>query len=291
MNFHVQYSQLVHVEVLHQYYLDQGETSWQSMSEEGKARQLDTFNLSNFLQIIPSMKTVRELAGHQLVFKRNATGFSVWTKLSPNGDNHPFVELDDKLALTFLLRQTDPFFYNYTDLLLADARSLYYFSNQRSVTEAQLFPYIRKSGGNSAVTAQFIISGEGRKNELVQLSTAEQSNLFGIIRLYMKGANSSLNLTQTQGRIADVAPGFELQFRNRKTLWRYNFRSDQQVHSNDDVRKESGNARVLVTKSEYPLTKTGFIPVHLDGRDLPNPDARMITPGDSTNTFYSEIYL
>lgn len=291
MGFHVEYRCLVQLEVLHQFFLDLGKIAWHEMKAERKARQLDAFHLNNFMQVIPSVETVRKLAGQQLVFKRNASGFSVWAKMSPDGDDRPFIELEDTLALTFLLRQTDPVFYNYTDLSLADAGSLYYFSNQRPETEAPSFPYIRKAGRNSAVTAQFILSEEGRKNELAQLSRTEQMNLFGIIRLHMKGANSPLNLTQAQGKIAATAPEFELQFKNRKTVWRYNFRSDQQVQGNDDVKKESGNARVLVTKSEYPLTKSGFISVHLGGKDLPNPDVRMITPELSTNTFYSEIYL
>ena len=59
----------------------------------------------------------------------------------------------------------------------------------------------------------------------------------------------------------------------------------------DDVEEENGSAKVLVTKSDQPLTKTGFVTVELDGNELPNPDSRLIKPDQSNNKIYSEIYM
>jgi hypothetical protein len=116
-------------------------------------------------------------------------------------------------------------------------------------------------------------------------------NLFGMIRLYMKADLPALNIVAATGKIADPAKTFELVFANRKTIWRYIFRKDPKVKNNDDVKMEGADPKVLISKSEQPLTLKGFVSLGLGGKDLPNPDTKLIKPDTLHTKYYSEIYM
>ena len=107
----------------------------------------------------------------------------------------------------------------------------------------------------------------------------------------MKGDNVSLDITDAQGEIPTPIRTFELLFENRKTTWRYIFNNDQKVKNKDDVKKENGDSKRLITKNEQPLTQKGFVSVELGGIELPNPNSRLIKPDSSSNKIFSEIYM
>jgi hypothetical protein len=214
----------------------------------------------------------------------------LWTKADDSNDRVPFVSLGDDLSFTFLVQIKDTSFYNYSNLDMSDAGKIYYLSNRRLSAEPGSFPLLNKAGGNKSIDNTFILSDISAKAELKALEVNEKANLFGIIRIFMKADIGSLNVTNAQGKIQNPYKTFEMVFENRKTLWRYFFDSDQQVKGSDDVKKEDGNSRILITKTEQPLTQTGFISVELDGTELPNPLARLVKPGAS-NKYYSEIYM
>lgn len=290
MAFSVKYVPLFKADILHHYFLNKGETEYSSMSDDEKAKQLDIYNIHSCFSIFPTSESQQQIYGHNLVFKKINTGFTVWTKVDNDDDSVPFVSLDDDLSFTFILQIKDTSFYNYSNLDMSDAGKLYYLSNRRLPAEPGSFPLLNKAGGNKSIDNTFILSDVSAKAELKALEVNEKENLFGIIRIFIKADISSLNVTDVQGKISNPYQTFEMVFENRKTIWRYFFNSDQQVKGSDDVKKEDGNSRILITKAEQPLTQTGFISVKLDGTELPNPLARLVKPGAS-NKYYSEIYM
>jgi len=176
-------------------------------------------------------------------------------------------------------------------LKFENAGKLFFFSNQRISTETTNFPLIKKAGSISTISDNYALSETGAVNELAKLSIGEQKNLFGIIRIHLKGNSSGLNVTTAQNKIRNPYQVFEMVFENRKTTWRYIFNEDQLVKNKDDVKKESGNSRQLITKKKYPLTTKGFISIEHGGVELPNPDAMLIKPNSTNNKIYSEIYM
>lgn len=290
MAFSVKYVPLFKVEIFHHYFLNKGETAFSSMNNDDKAKQLNIYNIHNCLSIFPTNGTQQKINGHNLVFKKINTGFTLWSKVDENDDRVPFVSLDDDLSFTFLIQIKDPSFYNYTDLKMENAGKLYYVSNRRLSTESGSFPLINKTGGNKKLDDTFILSGESAENELKVLETGEKKNLIGIVRIFVKADIGTLNVTTVQGKIHSPYETFEMVFENRETTWRYFFKSNQQVKGSDDVKKENGSSKILITKKDYPLTQTGFISVELDGTELPNPSAGLVKPG-ATNKYYSEIYM
>lgn len=291
MSFSVKYTELFRVQILHHFFLDKGSQDFDSMSVEDQQKQLKAYNYQEFLNSVPTSETKQKLDGHRAVFHQQKSGFSVWVEVEQNDDKIPVVDLSDDLSFTFLIKITDRNLLNYTDLKLSNAGKIYYFSNHRLSTEAGTFPFIPLKNDVALIDESFVLSDESAAIELKKLSADEKKNLFGILRLQMKGENNSHDITDTQGKVKDTVPDLKLEFKNRETTWRYIFSDDQNVKNNDDVEEENGSAKILVTKAKQPLTKTGFIPVELDGDELPNPDSRLIKPDASSNKIYSEIYM
>ncbi len=291
MSFSIQYKPLFKVDVLHLFFLNNGLKTFFSMNAADTEKHLDGYDLNAFLSIAPTRETQEQLKGYNLVFKNTNSGFAVWTKVHSDDNTFPFIPLPDDLSLSFLIQIKDPTFYNYTDLKPANLGKTSYFSNRRLSTEAPTFPLINKSGDHFSINETFALTQESAAAVKKSLSSAEKMNLFGLIRLHMKANIPALNIIAPDGKIADPPKTFELVFNNRKTIWRYIFRKDPKVKNNDAVKKEGADPNVLISKSELPLTQKGFISLGLGGKDLPNPDTKLIKPNTLNTKYYSEIYM
>jgi hypothetical protein len=291
MSFSIQYQPLYQVDVFHLFFLNNGLKTFFSMNAVESAKQLDDYDLNAFFSITPTLETQEKLKGYKLVFRNLGTGFAIWTKVRDDNKARPFIPLPNDLSFTFLVKVKDPAFYNYTDLNPNNLRKTFYFSNRRPSTEAPAFPLINKSGDHFNIGESFALSPGSATVEQTKLSSAEKMNLFGLIRLYMKADIPALDIIDPDGKIIDPAKTFELVFANRKTIWRYIFRKDPQVKNNDSVEMEGADPNVLISKSEQPLTQKGFISLGLGGKDLPNPDAKLIKPDMLNTKYYSEIYM
>ncbi|WP_346857584.1 hypothetical protein [uncultured Draconibacterium sp.] len=291
MTFSNTYKPLFQVNIFHLYYLNKGTQEYLSMSEAEKEKQLICYDISNFFTVLPSTKSRQTIMGHQLVFKLTNSGFIVWTKISESNNSHPFLPLSDDLELSFLLKLKNHTFFNFSNLKLDYANKLFFFSNKRLNTEPGSFPLIKKSGNNSPVSDNYALETISTSNLLNELDIHEKQNLFGIVKVVMKGNTASLNITNNQGNIRNPFPVFEIIFENRKTFWRYFFTEDQQVDGSDDVKKESGSSTQLITRQKQPLTASGFVSIQHGEVELPNPDAKLVKPDSSNNKIYSEIYM
>ena len=291
MAFSVKYTTLFKVNIRHNYFLNKGLDDFNSMNETDKNKQLDSYDFNTFFSILPTLKTRQQLNGHNLVFKTQNAGLTVWTKVTGSDDEIPFISLNNDLSLIFLIQIKDSGFYNYSDLKLENAGKLYYFSNRKLIAEPGSYPLINQLGDNNIIDENFVLSNDSANTELSKLAANEKDNLFGLIRIFIKGDNNSLHVTDVLDKIEDPFKSFEILFNNRKTIWRYVFSEDQKVKNKDDVKKEDGDAQRLITKTEQPLTQKGFVSIELGGDELPNPNARIIKPDTSNNKYYSEIYM
>lgn len=291
MSFSIQYKPLFKVDILHLFFLNNGLKTWFSMNAEEASKQLDGYFMYSFFSIVPTLETQEKLKGYNLTFKSLNTGFTVWSKVRNNNNTIPFIPLPNDLSFSFLVKVKDTAFYNYTDLNPNTLGKTFYFSNRRLSTEAPAFPLINKSGDHFSINGTFALTPESAAAEGEKLSSAEKINLFGLIRLYMKADNPSLNIINTDGKIAEPFKTFELVLNNRKTFWRYIFRKDPKVKNNDDVKMEASDPMVLISKSELPLTQKGFISIELGGKDLPNPDSQLVKPDTLNTKYYSDIYM
>jgi hypothetical protein len=242
------------------------------------------------LRVEPAGETVSKLNGYGLVFKTDSTGFKVWCKVENDGIT-PVIAIEDNTCFTFILKIADRRFYNFTSLKMENAGKLYYLSNQKPVGAPPAFPLIKTAGTNIKTDETWILSSVLQNNEIKKLNTAEKTDLLVLLRLCMKGDNSSLHITTASGELRNPTPVFEMILDNRKSYWRYIFKTNQVVKPGDDVKKEDGNAKILITKTEQPLTERGFVSVELGTDELPNPGINTIIPDTATNKYYSEIYM
>jgi hypothetical protein len=290
MSFLIKYQPLFKVNFWHNYFLDKGTDSFNSMSDEQKLKQLESFDIKTVLSIHPTHQTQQQLNGYHLLLKLTNSGFVVLTKVI-NDNITPFFPLENDLNFTFIVQIKDPLFYNYTDLEMANSDKLYYLSNRRPDLEPANFPLLKNESNNEKLDDKYILSVESQKNELSILQPTDKNNLLAIVRIFMKGQNNNLSVITNQGKLKDPYQVFEIQLVNRKTIWRYIFKTDQQVKGSDDLKKEGGSSKILITKNEKPLTQNGFISVELGGLELPNPNNHIVKPDTSNNKYYSEIYM
>lgn len=291
MTFKVIYKPLFQVNIHHQYFLNKGDVRYTDMTNAEKEKQLTSFNFSNFFTIQATAETRHILNGHNMIFKTFNSGFTVWTKISESDDISPFIAIDDAMELSFLLKLNTPTFFTITDFEFENAGKLFFFSNQGLSSEAGTFPLIKKAGSTNSVNDNYALSAASALSEINQLSINEQENIFGIVRIHMKGNTNGLNVITGNKKIRSPFQIFELNFKNRKTTWRYYFKENQQVKNTDDVKKENGSALQLITRKVQPLTANGFVSIELGGVELPNPNAAMVKPGTANNKIYSEIYM
>jgi len=291
MAFEITYKPLFQVNILHLFYLNKGEVAFVGMSESEKEKQLIAYNISNFFTVCATAESVQKLNGYNMVLRPTNTGFDVWTKVIQSDESSPFIDLNDTLELSFLLKQNNHTFFNISDLKFESTDKLFFFSNKRLSSEASNFPLIKKEGANATVSDKYALTNESATNELAKLNVAERQNLFGIVKIHMKGNSSGMNVTTAQQKIRTPNQVFYVVFNNRETIWRYIFEENQTVKNKDDVKKENGNARMLITKKKYPLTATGFVSIEHGGVELPNPDAKLVKPNSTNNKIYSEIYM
>lgn len=291
MSFTATYKPLFAVNILHKYFLNKGTIDYFSMTDFEKEKQLAGYPLSELFSIVPSAITNQKLNGYKLVLKNTDHGFMVWAKVSEVDESIPFVPLSDSLYLSFLLKTTNSTFNHFTQVGLSNAGQFFFFSNNRLLTEDPGFPLIKKANNNAAIDNTYRLNAQSIENEMQQLTREEQKNLIGIIRIGMNGENGSYNVTKPNGSLRNEHREFNIVFANRKTTWRYFFNDDQQVKAGDDVQKEQGNARRLVTRTEQPLTAKGFIIIRLGDQELPNPDVLRINANSTLTKIYSEINM
>ncbi len=291
MSFSIQYQPLFSLNVLHSFFLNKGKDEYIAMSGDDQKQQIQKFRVADFISIFPDSETLQMIGGYSLVFKPTNIGLSVWTKMDETTPNLPFIIPADDLYFTFLIRLKDPLFFNYSDIGLDLADKMFYFSNRRLEGESNTFPLINLQGDNTFVNSDFVLSDDGIKDELLKLTGVEKRQLFGIVRIFISGENNSLDVLGANHKIPQPPKSYEIFINNRKTIWRYIFDSDQSVKNKDDVQPENGNSKILITKEEKPLTKTGFVMVKLDKNELPNPAINLIKPDNATHKNYSEIYM
>lgn len=336
MAFRILYDTLFSVELLHSYFLDDGDVTFQSMNDDEKEKQLKKYNFLDAINVIPSLATYRIMKNHKLILVKESRGFKVLSNVLEDTNKLKSSSfLNSELTLTFFLYKKDYLFDNYTELI-EENNQLYYFSNRKPVTEANPFSYIPTNISNDLVTEDFLITEESTQQLWFDIQQAninaeinkrldliaeldqddlitdegkliiEQSiqketgkGLLGIIELKMIGDNTmdvveidTSDPNESKSFLLDPFPAFKIHFDNRKTIWKY-------------IKKSDDNE--LETSSVKPLTKNGFIeidpnadfsgtlPVDIDKYMFPNPTANMIkqVTDENTNitTTYSEIFI
>jgi len=278
MSFAATYGLLFEVTFLHNYFLNNGEETFASMTNADKQKMLQQFTTDAFLILTPTLETNTVLKNYKMTFKKTKTGFRIYTKVKDEFE--PFIKIPANLNLTFLIKINDYHFENYTNLDFALTQA-YHFSNVKPLTEPVSFEYLPKISDNKLISNAYLVSEETTAYLVSALEPLEQQNVFGVISLTAKGDNSSGNIVNNLGKM--LSPNFKIHFDNRKTLWKY-------------INRKAGTE--IKTNAAKPLTRSGFVeidpltdftPAQPAESQYPNPSVKSITKINSD--YYSEIFI
>jgi len=280
MSFSITYGLLFELTFRHNYFLNNGEEIFATMSNDDKEKMLKQFDTDFFTTITPTLETCNLFKNYKMVFKKTKTGFKVYIKVKETDEVYSFIKTPVDLNLNFLIKINDYQFENYTNLDFT-LNQLYLFSNVKPLTEPVSFEYIPKVNDNKLISNSYLVSQETTVNLISTLEPSEKQDVFGIISLTLKADNVAGNIVTNGGKM--LSPNFKIHFDNRKTLWKYINRK---------------TAVEIATNTPKPLTRSGYVeldpitdftPSQPADSQYPNPSVKSIIKVNSD--YYSEIFI
>lgn len=252
MSSTITYLPIFNLNILHNYFLDKGDTT--IFDDTQKPETLSSYNVSEFLRVVPSQDTKRILANHKVVVKNSTNGTTCF--ISVDGASKPVID-STGVTVDLLIYSRDAFFEKYTDIDMS-SEGVYFFTNdpalptneidELSATATDLEDY--KVAKSTEPTSQYqeLLSG---------LTGREQRSLLGIVSIKLD------DLLEVGGVVGDTRE-FKIVLKNRKTIW---------VYLNQD------GSMAFQTGTTLPFTQKGNI-IPKDGSDVVIPH-RMATPFDA----------
>lgn len=323
------YRPLFKIDLHHAYFLNRGEEVFENLSDHEKNELLSEYRVSDYLSLVPTLATQKNLKGYRLLFKPHSAGFYIVSPtLGATGSSpvnyHPLIALPDNLTLTFGLYATDAYFGNYTEINAKNNTRFYLFSNVKPATETSSFANLFTADGT--IDSTFLLSEAGSRKILhtialedggVQtgsdrfsianideadidtpealevidqsINTQKNNGLLGFVRLTVRGDSDHHLLEFDDSDPADV----EQFIRNPYPEFMLNFRNRETLWR---YTVSPGNDQ-LVTESVKPLVKHGFVqimpsdfnPEPTEEYHYPNPTASFIREEESN--YYSDIFI
>lgn len=196
------YKRLFEVRLLHHYWLDEGSTLFDSLSESRRNKLLLLYDARNYLSVVPTKSTREKLHGLKAVFKTTAAGFLVAiSKTTQIADNEVF---------NFVITATDPAFFNYTALTLSKNRiyEIYHSTEDKIYRFKENVPVFsnvtgasRGAGANKTLflSKEIPLSSPADKAEFLNLSSGSLLQLL---------SSQPAAITQQISSVAANAPVF-----------------------------------------------------------------------------------
>lgn len=286
------YRTLFDIRLLHRYFLDEYNNEYVESGGGTLQTRFDNnrlkFNLANIMTIQPTLRTQKVLKNYNGLFRSYKDGFKVALKEVPGATPlpQPFIPFDSNFYLDFTIEIIDSVFENYTDIEW-DKNGLVYLSN--------LDPTLYTPGSEDeppAVSVNFSRLSEYETqnsgtdiniNLLKDVQAAELIGKFGIIRIYLEGEPSEMQLVDSSDatKFNNTTPELDIYLRNRSTVWRFKNVQDQSV--------------IYETNNTRPLTQNGYrrMPPANAGINarFPNPEPKIIVWDTSEEEFYSDVYV
>ena len=280
MGFNKVYRPLFNVEILHHFFLDDGihvfGVDIEPIPVANMEKNLSQYRLSSFMNIQPTAHTITTLKNLRSRFVLSNYGFQVVT--STDGDE-PFIAFWDDLKFDFILKITDQYFENYTDITIERSVPLF-LSNVTPPPPAE----VEEGEEETAIPVNFCLLSdfettltngsptptipmESKEVDLDDIDSNELMGAFAIISIHLTGEAGEITLTNGGTEFNGTLPEVKWIFKNRSTTWKYHRSKDSvQVHE---------------TIGELPLTKHGYIEVEDGPNKYPNPSVNMIYKGEN----------
>lgn len=257
MSSTIKYLPIFNLNILHNYFLDKIESEGEEkgnvvvFDDRQKPEVLSTYNVSDFLRVVPSKHTQRVLKNHRVVIKAATNGATCF--ISVDQGEMPVIDATD-VTVDLLIYSRDPSFEKYTDIE-TNPKRIHFFTND-TVEDHKINVLT-----DDATDLDFykVLSGTSEYETLLStLDGREQRSLLGVVTINLD------KLLQAR-EIKDPPTEFKIVLKNRKTIWVY---LDQKDYS-------------VVSKTLTPqpfMHKGNIIPIDELGVIIPY---RMATPSDA----------
>lgn len=309
MSYSQTYRTLFDLQILHEYYLNSGPDSFREMNPQQQRLMFKNYAFNGFLQVIPTAQTRRILENQKLLFQVNSKGIQVLAQIEQtelDEPANPFISLDDKLELHFLVKIGDPAFEIYTDLALVK-NELFYFTNAIPDDAPLGFPDLpiasEQEGTPEYISNAFRFDETLSTNVItqMQISREDQIGLLGVVVLRIHGVvpnnypHEARNITDADGKVPVDPTIFVMEFANRSTTWKYYFQNSDYYAETTSPKPLTRNGYIVIDPSQLTLrNKDQELPSEEYEFDLepyyyPAPDVRKAEI--EAGNFYSVIYI
>lgn len=276
------YRPLVEIQVLHRFFLDDGEVVFDE-NPTLKSKQLSNYDWSLFAIVKPTRETAHYLKNHRLILKNTNIGFQIFVEAEAQNSTNtifkPLIDLDDKLQLDFKISIKDNFFFNYSNLDTVEHYPLV-FRNYTDLNKPAL-PLIN-TATESINAANFAIGSDYKKELLKTYKDEHLNEIIAFVSVQMRGADQDHHLVLANGNLPQNTPIFNIRFDNRRTIWNYYSVLDKTlIYTTDPDTK--------------PLVSKGIVTISQGNTDFPSASVDNIywerdTVGNIIKT-YSKIYI
>jgi hypothetical protein len=280
------YTTLFSVRILHDYYLNNGEESFDSMSAQDQQAALSGYRWQDFLSIRPSSETVRRCSRFHLLVKYRANSLTVLVRKRDEDVQESFIALDPDLTLAFFIEYRDPYFENFTQMPFLSGQKMFFSNFQPEAPEdlaAELIPL----DNDAVIFSENWLVPEEDFQQLREGYTAGglEAGPVGLLLIRMHGETGARNVINLDRSLKINPTVFKIHFSNRSTYWKY---------------KQATSGEEIETNQPKPLTKNGFVelvpetdfdvaPEISSQFRFPNPGIKHIY--SDGNNYYSEITI
>jgi hypothetical protein len=251
----ITYLPIFNLNILHNYFLDKTDKDGNIVvfDDTNKPEVLSTYNVSDFLRVVPSKNTQRVLKNHRVVFKTATNGATCF--ISVDGGKKPVIDATD-VTVDLLIYSNDASLEKYTDLNTT-AKGIYFFTNDPAEATNEIDALASTATNFEDYKVATSIDPNSKYQELLSALTGiEQRSLLGVVSI-------QLNDLLVGGTVGDPTE-FKIALKNRKTVWVY---------------LDQDGAVVSTTGVVQPLMHKGnIIPKDINDTIIPY---RMATPFDA----------
>ncbi|XOV67699.1 MAG: hypothetical protein ACFHU9_00745 [Fluviicola sp.] len=285
------YRTLFDIRLLHRFFLDEDNDDYVESGGGDKQPRFDNnrkkYDLSTFFRIVPTERTEKLLQNYKGVFQQYKDGVRVALKQIPGTTPpQPFIAFDSNFYLDFTIEIVDQYFENYTEIDINRDR-LVYLSNLNPTTytpgTANDPPAVTVDANLLSVYDTEVEGTIIDINLLNDIKPDELLNKFGVLRIYLEGEASEIQLVDSMDntKMNPSVPELNLYLRNRRVKWRFKNQIDQSV--------------VYVTSNRRPLTQNGYMrmppPAENSPERYPNPDGKFLFWDTDDTEYYAEVFV
>lgn len=251
----------------------------------------DFFNdsMCSSFEITPDADSATTMKNYGVLFKKTKCGFVL---ISSGEERFKSETFNGEVSLSFSMRSTDPFFYNYTDLP-TDREIGFYFENIHETNRLHKNEFV---DGTAIASHQKLFGGE------IKLNLNKENQFFGV----------------PETPIEHEEERYTISFRSRKIFIRYNFYTNNQdfvftdlyitdedqsfKFNNIEKRVLANNREAHCITRDHPIEMKQFLQekLFLKKEDrffnsfsiqLPQPEIKNIAFNPEKNIFFGEVFI